>query len=497
VSASSVSGQKAAPVAVVDLGSNSIRLVVYDGLHRAPLPVFNERALVGLGRELEQTGRLDPAAVAQTLSYLDRFMRIAADLGVCDLSILATAAVRDAEDGKNFAAEVERRTGYRPRTLSGGEEARYSALGVVSSVPDADGLVGDLGGGSLELVALAKGRVVRRRTLPLGPLRLIAADAAKPGRARKLIGRHLNGIEWLDEFEGRPFYPVGGAWRTLARTHMIQSEYPLHVIHEYTLTMKQAQSFAALLAGLGRETLAKIPRVPARRADALPLAAHLMERLLARMQPEAVVFSANGLREGYLYSRLSRAQRAQDPLLVMTAELARDRNRTGDQGKTLMCWTDSLFPGDPANLRRLRLAACQLSDLAWRLHPDYRAIDAYERILHWPFVGVDHPGRAILALAVYCRYGGDVDDADVRAAVSLLSPRLLTYARTLGRALRLAYTLTGAAPNLLRRTGVALVDGVVQLTLLPRDEALVVEQVERRRVSLDRAHKAYREATAT
>jgi exopolyphosphatase/guanosine-5'-triphosphate,3'-diphosphate pyrophosphatase len=259
------------------------------------------------------------------------------------------------------------------------------------------------------------------------------------------------------------------------------------------MSPREAQSFSKLLAGLGHETLVKVPRVSARRADALPLAAHLLDELIARAAPARIVFSANGLREGFLFSRLGRAARAQDPLLVVTAELARECNRTGDQGKALLRWTDPLFVDDATDVVRLRLAACQLSDLAWRLHPDYRAIDAYDRILHLPFVGIDHPGRAILSLAVYCRYGGDVDDEAVKAAVSLLSPRQAAYARVLGRALRLAYVLTASAGGLLRRTGLEVVDGTLELALLPRDRALVEEMVERRLAALRRAHKSYRD----
>ncbi len=156
-------------VAVVDIGSNSLRLVVYDGVRRAARIMLNEKVLCGLGRGLSETGRLNQEGVEQARVNLQRFVSLARAIGVSRLDVLATAAVRDADDGREFAAEIERRFGVRVRILAGAEEGRYSALGVLSGIPDAQGFAGDLGGGSVELVPVAKGRAGAGATLPIGP----------------------------------------------------------------------------------------------------------------------------------------------------------------------------------------------------------------------------------------------------------------------------------------------------------------------------------------
>ena len=160
-------------VAVIDIGSNSLRLVVYDAPRRAAHTLLNEKVMCGLGRGLERTGRLNPEGVVQAKANLQRFVALARAAGAARIDVLATAAVRDAEDGADFVNDVEKRLSIRVRVLPGAEEGRLSALGVLAGIPDAAGVVGDLGGGSIELAAIGNGRVGSVATLPIGPLRLI------------------------------------------------------------------------------------------------------------------------------------------------------------------------------------------------------------------------------------------------------------------------------------------------------------------------------------
>src|SRR5215470_10897185 len=220
-------------IGVIDLGSNSIRLVIYERLSRSPAPIFNERVLCGLGRGLQRSGKLSPEGTSRALDNLARFMLLARHMGVSRLDLLATAAVRDASDGAAFVAEASRRCHAAIRVLSGQEEARLSALGVLSGMPEADGVMGDLGGGSLELVALNRGEIGEQATLPLGPLRIMELGEGEPKRARGAVDAALAGLLWLESCAGRVFYAVGGAWRAIARIHIEQSRYPLHVIHHY------------------------------------------------------------------------------------------------------------------------------------------------------------------------------------------------------------------------------------------------------------------------
>ncbi|MEX2009789.1 MAG: Ppx/GppA family phosphatase [Dongiaceae bacterium] len=477
--------RQAGRLAVVDIGSNSIRLVVFDRPSRAPLPLFNEKVLCGLGRGLDAAGRLNAAGIEPALANLTRFVRLARAMAADRLDLLATAAVRDAVDGPAFVAEVERRCGVRVTVLSGGEEARLSALGVVCGIPDADGLAGDLGGGSLELVALDKGALGAHATLPLGPLRLAEATLGDRAQARAAIDRRLAAVDWLGDIRGRGFYLVGGAWRTLARIHMGQIGYPLRVVHQYAIGRDQAEDLARVIAGLGGRSLANIPGLSGRRLETLPFAALLLQRVLEIARPERVVFSAFGLREGHVFSRLSPDEQREDPLVAACAELA--DHRFAPLGAALHDWVEPLFPADGPAERRLRLAICHLSDIAWREHPDYRAEQAFRRILHLPLAGIDHAQRAAAALAVAVRYGGDPEAPEVAVARGLLDSDQRRRAIALGRALRLAYSVSGATPDLLRRAGLGAADGRLTLRLPKGESAMFGDAVQRRLEALGRA----------
>ncbi|MGQ0663248.1 MAG: Ppx/GppA phosphatase family protein [Pseudomonadota bacterium] len=473
-------------VGVIDIGSNSVRLVVFDAVSRTPQPIFNEKVLCSLGRGLEASGRLNREGMELALLNLRRFASLAAAMGVGRLEAMATAAVRDAADGPEFVAAVRRRAGLDVRVLSGAEEARLSALGVVSGMPAADGLMGDLGGGSLELVALNGGRLGRHATLPFGPLRL--ADATASGvKPNEIIDEALAGLTWLDRVEGRSFYAVGGAWRAIARLHMAHVDYPLRVIHHYSLPRDQAEDFLDLIAHLSRDSLERISRIPRRRVEALPVAALVLERILARARPRRLVFSALGLREGCLYAALPPALRRRDPLIAAASDMAARSARFALDGRRLHGWIEELFADTTAEARRLHLAACLLADIAWGEHPDYRAELAFLRVLRLPLTGIDHAGRAWIALAVFARYAGSSAAEVMRPAIHLLDEERRREAGRLGLALRLAFTLSGGAPKILRH--VALVPGAKNLKLVLKKSAraLIGESVERRLAALAEA----------
>ncbi|MCI0429461.1 MAG: Ppx/GppA family phosphatase [Rhodospirillales bacterium] len=476
-------------IAVVDIGSNSIRLVVFDGLKRAPFPLFNEKVMCGLGRGLERTGALNPEGVDLALVNLGRFVTLAEVMGARRIDLLATAAVRDASNGIEFVRKVEEAYGRGVRVLSGEEEARLSARGVLMGMPQASGLMGDLGGGSLELVALERGRLGSHVTLPLGPLRLAEAAGEDMGKAAGLVDAALEPLSWLRELKGETFHPVGGAWRTLARIHMEQSEYPLHVIQEYRVARRDLEEMARLIAGMGRKSLARLARVARRRLEALPFAALVLERVLRATRPATVAFSALGLREGHIYELLPAAERGRDPLLAMTQDIAEALGRFGSRGGELEEWTRPLFPEEGSAQSRLRRAACELSDFAWREHPDYRAEHALNHALHLPLLGIDHAGRCFLALTLYVRYGGETEDGAKGLPRGLIDIESRDRAVALGLALRLAYALTGAAPELLRHAGLKMGKDRITLKIEPEWGILFGDAVRRRLDALGRSRK--------
>jgi exopolyphosphatase/guanosine-5'-triphosphate,3'-diphosphate pyrophosphatase len=480
-------------VAVIDIGSNSVRLVVFDKRSRCPVPVFNEKALPGLGRGLEKTGKLNPDGVKAALVNITRFVTMAEAMGVESVDLLATAAVRDAGDGKAFAADIEKKTGKKVRIISGAEEAQLSALGVIAGVPEADGLMGDLGGGSLELVALNKGKLGQHVTLPLGPLRLAEATGGDLDEAQKLIDRQFEKLEWLQAIKGRTLYPVGGAWRTLARIHMEQVGYPLHVIHEYRIGRRSAEDLAKVLSRLGKRSLGTMPGVSRRRMETLPLGSLVLERLLRAAKPDRVFFSAYGLREGFLFSTLDEAAQSADPLLVGCADLAGADGRFGSVSDQLDDWIAPLFRGEGHDRARLREAACLLSDIAWREHPDYRAEQAFMRVLRLPVAGITHPERVTLALILAIRYGESVEGAFIDPLRSLLSEENAGFAARVGTTVRLAYSLSGGAQHMLSLTSLTKVGGKLVLHLPKGGESLFGEAVQRR---LDAVGRAFELPTA-
>ena len=434
-------------VGIIDVGSNSIRLVVYERASRAPLPVFNEKVLCGLARGLDATGRLNPQGVELALANIDRFTTLAHNMKVTSLDLLATAAVRDASDGRDFMRELASR-GINAHIVSGQDEARFSGYGVICGMPEASGVMGDLGGGSLELAALANGKLGESSTLPIGPLRLMSSGKGDPKRT---VVDAIESVRWLREETGKTFYAVGGAWRSFARLHMEQAGYPLHIIHQYDIPAEEARAVARLIAVQSAKSLEKMPGVSRRRVDTLPLACLALDRLLAALKPRNVVFSAFGLREGFYYRRLSEAERARHPLIAFAEEQGADWRRFDLAPSEIFDWLTPIFAGETEAERILRIAACHLSDISWNDHPDYRAEQAYIRVLHLPAPGMSHRDRAVLAMTMAYRYKSDAKAAMLDTAMRLSDNKGRTFARRLGASLRLAYNLSGGAPGLLTR----------------------------------------------
>lgn len=433
-------------VGIIDVGSNSIRLVVYERASRAPLPVFNEKVLCGLARGLDATGRLNPAGVELALANIDRFVTLAHNMKVKSLDLLATAAVRDAADGAAFMEEMARRPGVRAHVVSGQDEARYSGYGVMCGISEASGVMGDLGGGSLELVALGGGRIGASTTLPIGPLRLMSSGKSDP---KRIVIDAIENVPWLRDEMGKTFYAVGGAWRAFARLHMEQAGYPLHIIHQYDIAADEARAVARLIAVQSPKSLEKMPGVSRRRIDTLPLACLALDRLLAALRPRNVVFSAFGLREGFYYSRLGPDEQARHPLIAFAEEQGEGWRRFDLTPAEIFDWLTPVFAGESESERIMRLAACHLSDISWNDHPDYRADQAYIRVLHLPAPGMTHRERAILAMTLAYRYKSDPKSAMLDTALKLTEGKGRTFARRLGACLRLAYNLSGGAPGLL------------------------------------------------
>ncbi|GGH21284.1 exopolyphosphatase [Alsobacter metallidurans] len=463
-----------APVAIIDIGSNSVRLVAYEGQTRSPTPIFNEKVLCGLGRNVLTTGKLASEAMEKALSALARFRVLCQVMKIEEVRVLATAAARDAANGAEFLARCEQVTGQPVELISGKREAKLSALGVASGIWKPDGVVGDLGGGSLELIEVKGQKLGSGVTLPLGGLALQDRSGGSVKKAVKLVRDAFEGLPQIEAAKGRAFYAVGGTWRALARLHMKQRGYPLHVMHNYVIPARDAVDFARLVERVEAETLDSIESISAARRPLLAYGALVLEQIIRMAKPSEVVVSAMGVREGLLFEQLDDAQRAEDPLLAMARELNVLRSRSPRHGEELCAWTDRFMAStsldETAEDKRLRHAACLLADIGWRAHPDYRGEQSLNIIAHAGFAGVDHPGRAYLALAVAYRHLGLSDDQVSPRLRELASPRMIDRARILGAAMRVAYLVSAGMPGVLPRTPLHCAHGQLQVDV-PRDLA--------------------------
>lgn len=450
--------KRASSVAVIDIGSNSVRLVVYEKMARSLITIFNEKALCGLGREVQTTGLLAPDAVARALTSLRRFRALCRVMKVGRVHAIATAACRDASNGADFIALAERICGCPIEILSGPREAHLSALGVVSGIHKPDGIVGDLGGGSLELIDVRGNRVRSGVTLPLGSLALQDVSQKSLKRAERIVKSDLAGVAQLKAGRGRTFYAVGGTWRALARIHIIQSGYPLRVMHGYSIPAADALGFAQRLRRLAAvDMLADIEAISDARRPLLTYAALVLEYIIRVAQPKTIVFSTFGVREGLLYTKLPEAERSKDGLICAAQTLNELLSRSTRHAQELIGWTDRLVRvvklKETEEDRRLRHTACLLSDIGWRVHPDYRGEQTLNLITNGNFGSISHQGRAFVALSVFYRYAGLSEQNEPPAIVQqLVPPAMVERARLLGAAFRVAHLISAARPGVLPLT---------------------------------------------
>ena len=477
------------PLGVIDIGSNSVRLVVYEGAVRSPAPLFNEKVLCGLGRSIATSGKLGEESKQRALAALVRFRSIARILEVKNIRAMATAAVRDASDGAEFIERAEKACGTRIEVLSGEKEAQLAAQGIMMGFIHANGIAGDLGGGSLEIIDLSAEKLKEAVTLPLGGLRLIDTTGAKVEKAIPIVEEVIARVPWLSGGKGRPFYAVGGSWRALARLHMEQTSYPLHVTQNYVIPAAEAIAFCEYvrkskkLSGLsGADELAKARR------EVLPYGAVVLEELLKKAEPSQVVFSVFGIREGLLFSLLSPHERRKDPLISYCAELSSLRSRSVEHAWELCSWTDAIFtrpgPRETPEERRLRHAACLISDISWRAHPDYRGEQGINLLAYAALGGIDHPGRVFLALSIFYRHvgAGDGRGKDLSDQLkSVLSKRLQKRARIVGAAVRTAHMLSIGISGVIDETPLSYEDDKLVLTI-PRSYAGMDGERLRRRL---------------
>jgi exopolyphosphatase/guanosine-5'-triphosphate,3'-diphosphate pyrophosphatase len=457
--------------AVIDIGSNTVRLVVYGGPPRAPAVLWNEKVSARLGRDLARTGSIPPEAMDEALAALARFAIIVEELGIKRIETVATAAPRDATNGEQFIRRVED-LGLAVGVLSGEDEACASAFGAIGAFPGAEGVVADLGGGSLELVAVSAGACGQGGTFPLGTLRLPALRAA--GHFDRKVAKLLKGADWARN--PGPLYMIGGTWRAFATYTMRTAEHPLTDPHGLVIAAQDAAALAATLVRTRPEQLAKHRGISTMRAEKLPDAAALLRVLLTELKPEALVFSSWGLREGLYFQSLSASERAQDPLLAGVAEFAGRRGIGDADARLIADWTAAAARTDTPRMADLRLAAAHLAVALHRVEPNLRAAQALEWALDKRWIGIDFAGRAMLAAALR----GSLNQVEPHPRfANLASEGELREATAWGLSFRLAQRLAAGARAPLLAGKLAITASEIELRLAARHAALASNPVEK------------------
>ena len=441
--------------AVIDIGSNSVRLVIYGGSLRTPLTIYNEKTLCGLGRREPETGFLRQEAMAEALATLTRFAQVLKTSGKMPVVTFATAATRDAPNGAEFLQQVKK-LGFKPRLLSGDEEALMAASGVYSGTPEViypaqearPNLCGDMGGGSLELVRFgtdANHPFQERVSLPLGPLSIISTCGLEVSAGVAFAQSQLDKVPWLTAMKTDGLFAVGGAWRALARVHMASHNYPLSVLHHYTITREEMVQICTLMERQSFQSLIQMPGIETLRAETIPHAAMVLRLLLERIEAKRFVVSACGVREGMLYQEQSLAVQKTHPFLDLARTYANRMAPDPDFGHSCVKVSEGLFTDETHYQRKIRHAACLMVDVAALGHPDMRDDQACDIVLRCPFTGIDHPGRLALAAALYQRHRGRPAKLPKRICGYLLGEDLAQRAMSIGLVLRFLADLSPKA----------------------------------------------------
>lgn len=473
------------PTAVLDIGSNSVRLVIYERHVRALTPIYNEKVACGLGRGIGKTGELSPESVERALVAMRRFALVCELTKVTKLNVLATAATRDASNGRMFIEGVEEVMGETVRILSGAEEAYFAALGTLAGMPEQQGVLGDFGGGSLEFAVLQDTEVCEdAETHPIGAIRLQDDSDRDPVEAYKTAKKALKNSNILQDVEKPEFVAIGGTWRAIAKLHQLETDYPLHMIHGYRVKAEELIRFCdTIISDL--DQISDLKSLSSNRRELLGYGAAALKVVLEIGEFKTVKFSALGVREGYMFEQLSKEEKTADPLLQACEELSILRSRSPVHSADLIAFSSQFVEvmavEETGVQTRMREAACYLSDISWRGHSDYRGAQVVDSIAFGAFVGIDHAGRAQLARILAVRYLGlkrkTIADDQI---FDLCKPKHAEHADMIGAFLRVAYLLSAAMPGILptiewRKTATEL-----QLLLPAGLEVLAAEKLLRR-----------------
>jgi len=473
-------------IAIIDIGSNAVRLVIYNGLSAAPIKIHTDRVICNLGIDLATTGLLNKTSCLKAIKTIGRFSQLLKLMKIKNIKAVATAAIRDAKNSKEFIKNIKKDFGLKIEIIDGDEEARLSAIGVIANGLGSNGIIGDYGGGSLELIFVKNGNLKHKVSLPLGSHRLLTQKTRE--ERIEIIDKALEKIDLLKDYMGQDITALGGSWRAMAKVHMYVVDYPLKVLDHYKVSGAQAAEFANLIATQSKKDIEKTVGMPKKRVKEISVAALVLSRLFKIIEPKNLLFSATGLREALVFEQLSFEEKQEDSLIsgCKIFALKHSRNEGLDGFKELINWLKPLFENKGEEIQRLIKASCFLTDISLFEHEDYQAEHAFNRILLMPFYNLSHEGRAFLALSQYVRYKGYLRRSEralylteaTRAAHLILDKDTIDRAIILGLAQYMGYSLTGGALSLLKDSKLELDTKHLTLKLYSKSGAFNADTID-------------------
>jgi exopolyphosphatase/guanosine-5'-triphosphate,3'-diphosphate pyrophosphatase len=418
------------PVAVIDIGSNSGRVMIYRREAGGHLYILaGSRASLRLARGMDR-GRIPLEALDRTFEALRDFQSIARGSGVKRIVAAGTSALRDAANGPAFIRRVRRELGLSLQVLSGVEEARYGFLGAVGGLPVDDGILFDLGGGSLQVGRFLGRRLLGAGSLPLGALRVSDAflrsdppTAREVRRLRQHAKRVIEGAGLVELGPDQELVGTGGTLRNLARIDQRASGYPIPRLHGYVLTRGRLREITARLLSARSKKRARIPGLNADRRDSVTGGGLVIETLMEELEAEHVVVSGQGVREGLAMSlareSLEPAERTRRTSLdALAARFAGwSAERAGRRERLAATLSEALDPRTSAEMREVLRLGARILDIG-------RTVDFFDRhehvadlVLATDLGGFSH--RQVALLSAVVRQGGD-EEAHPRSLAPLV-----------------------------------------------------------------------------
>ena len=457
-----------ARVAVIDIGSNSVRLVIYGKNGAYPSPLFDERSNCQLGAGLESTGEIATDRIADALTKIARFAEVIRAMQVDTVYPVATAAVRRASNGDAFKIPAEAILGQPIQVLSQQEEATYVSRGLTLNIPKASGLVADLGGGSIEIVELKKGGVLNSISLNYG--HLSTADEAE-------IAAALGAIDWIKRAKAKQLFGVGGSFRALGSAFFVHEKYPLPVLHG---TKIGSDKVLALCDGF-TAAVPDLDGVPLARRQTMPMAGKIIRSLVHMSGVKRLVVSGTSIRDGVIAINELKPEQRADFLVAISQEIALATGRFAGASDALKNFVLPLALVGSKASQRLINVACNLADICWHEHSDLRGDIAARRVLGLPVNCMTHKERVWLSVALYHRYVGlKRNKPRPRGLDSLLGRRHVIEATTIGLALRFALIFSAGTTTHLNHIRLECLPGKIRLHIAATARDLFDSACQRR-----------------